>query len=295
LHVALFTLGALAGPIDRGLAQTFDCPTPAAEAFGWTYAGAGQTVTYSLAGGLPNAVYPVTGATDGFVGWTGGPLLAPLVTGAGGAAAAAKGIQCLGIGPGSVRISIWDPTMTKVMELVEVCFVCPGAGGVASQAVCAALTAPVNYCQAGITWSGCQATVTTMGRSSASQPSGFFVNAWNVEGSNAGTKGIFFYGFNGRQANPWGVGAGCTSFQCVVPPVRRCALKSGGGTTGSCDACLQCDLNAQWTLKPSYNPGPGAVGQGQFWFRDPNNACTTGNQIYDTTAMSEAVEWLVGF
>jgi hypothetical protein len=81
--------------------------------------------------------------------------------------------------------------------------------------------APVSYCTAGTSASGCQATLTAAGGASASASSGFSVAAATVEGQK---DGLFFYGQGGRQANPWGNGS---SFQCVVPPVRRGNLLSG--------------------------------------------------------------------
>ena len=96
--------------------------------------------------------------------------------------------------------------------------------------------------------------------------------------------GLFFFGTNGRQANPWGNG---TSYQCVVPPVVRAGLLVGSGTAGSCDGSFSQDLNAVWTAKPAKNPGPGAVVQAQLWHRDPLN---TSNQ---TTSLSNALEFSV--
>ena len=119
---------------------------------------------------------------------------------------------------------------------------------------------------------------------SASATSGFTLNAFDVEG---GKDGLFFFGTNGRQANPWGNG---TSFQCVVPPVKRGGILTGTGTTGLCDGTFDQDLNALWCAtcpKPGHNPGAGAVVQAQLWYRDPAN---TSNQ---TTSLSNAMEFTV--
>ncbi len=118
--------------------------------------------------------------------------------------------------------------------------------------------------------------------SSASAVSGFDLQATSVEGDKAG---VFFFGTNGRQANPWGNG---TSFQCVVPPVTRSRLLAGAGTSGACDGSFTEDLNALWAAKPNQNPGAGAMVQAQLWYRDPFNA---SNQ---TTSLSNAIEFLVG-
>ena len=109
----------------------------------------------------------------------------------------------------------------------------------------------------------------------------FHLQAANVPGLR---NGIFFWGTSGRQQNAWGNG---TSFQCVVPPVRRAGLLSGHGTAGACDGSFDQDLNARWTAKPAQNPGAGALVQAQLWYRDPLN---TSSQ---TTSLSDAVEFTV--
>ena len=110
------------------------------------------------------------------------------------------------------------------------------------------------------------------------------VGAAGVEGSK---NGLFFFGTNGRQANPWGNG---TSIQCVTPPVTRAGTIAGNGTTGLCDGAFTQDLNALWCPtcpKPAKNPGAGALVQSQLWYRDPLN---TSNQ---STSLSNALEFTV--
>jgi hypothetical protein len=122
------------------------------------------------------------------------------------------------------------------------------------------------------------------GTASASAASGFVLSASGVEGAK---DGLFFFGTNGVQANPWGNG---TSLQCVVPPVVRAALLSGTGTVGGCDGMLAQDLNALWCPacpKPRANPGAAGVVQAQLWYRDP---FSTSNQ---TTSLSDAIEFSV--
>jgi hypothetical protein len=141
------------------------------------------------------------------------------------------------------------------------------------------------YCTAGISASGCQASLATSGIASAAIGSGFNVMATSVEGDK---DGLFFLAANGRQANPWGNG---TSYQCIVPPVSRASLLTGTGTTGSCDGAFGQDLNALWCSscpKPAKNPGAGAIVQAQLWYRDPFN---TSNK---TTSLSDAIEFCVG-
>ena len=109
-------------------------------------------------------------------------------------------------------------------------------------------------------------TVTANGTPSASLSSGFDIVVSSVEGQKDGT---LYFGTNGGQVNPWGNG---TSFQCVVPPVKRGGLLTGTGTNGGCDGAFSQDLNARWCStcpKPLHNPGAGAVMQAQMWYRDP--------------------------
>jgi hypothetical protein len=138
-----------------------------------------------------------------------------------------------------------------------------------------------SYCTAGVSASGCTATLSTQGTPCAATGFGFFVNATGVEGDK---DGLFFYGTNGRQANAWGNG---TSYQCVVPPVKRSGLLTGSGTAGACDGSFSQDLNALWAQNPLKNPGTGATVQLQLWHRDPFN---TSNQ---TTSLSDALEFTI--
>jgi hypothetical protein len=137
------------------------------------------------------------------------------------------------------------------------------------------------YCTAGTSAFGCQAMLSATGTASATLPSGFVLRADQVEGTQ---DGVFFFGTNGQQANPWGNG---TSYQCVVPPVKRTPLMTGTGTTFQCDGFFALDLNAYWTQKPNHNPGAGALVQTQLWYRDPIN---TSNQ---STSLSDAGEFRV--
>jgi hypothetical protein len=140
---------------------------------------------------------------------------------------------------------------------------------------------PVSYCTAGASAAGCVATLSSSGSASASSGAGFLMLATGVEGAK---DGLFFYGQNGRQANPWGSG---TSFQCVVPPVARGGLLSGSGNPGTCTGAFVQDLNARWCPacpKPAQAPAPGTRLQLQFWYRDP---ASTSNQ---TTSLSDAHE-----
>jgi hypothetical protein len=144
---------------------------------------------------------------------------------------------------------------------------------------------PPTYCTAGTSASGCQALLSASGSASATAASGFTLSAATVEGQK---DGLFFFGTNGQQANPWGNG---TSYQCVIPPVVRTPTTAGVGTIGLCDGSFAQDLNALWCpscSKPAKNPGAGTLVQAQLWYRDPLN---TSNQ---TTSFSDAIEFAVG-
>ena len=139
----------------------------------------------------------------------------------------------------------------------------------------------LTYCTAGTSASGCTAAISSTGTASATAPSGFAVTAAGVEGLR---NGLFLFGTNGQQANPWGNG---TSYQCVVPPVTRAGAQAGSGTLGLCDGSFAQDLNALWCPscpKSAVNPGAGARVQAQLWYRDPES---TSNQA---TSLSNGLE-----
>ena len=145
-------------------------------------------------------------------------------------------------------------------------------------------SAPIGYCTAGTSASGCLGLISAAGTPSASATSGFDLTVANMEGLK---NGIFFFGTNGRQANPWG---NSSSRQCIITPVIRTPITMGIGTSGLCDGLLTIDLNATWCSTcqfPLKNPGVGALVQAQLWYRDPFN---TSNQ---TTSLSSAIEFTV--
>ena len=140
---------------------------------------------------------------------------------------------------------------------------------------------PHKYCPSGLSASTCLSVICASGTASATAPSGFVVEALNMEGNK---NGLYYFGANGQQASPWGDGR---SFQCVVGPVSRGAVISGGGTSGNCDGTFSYDLNARWTQNPNQNPGAGAVVQLQLWTRDPLNTSA------QKTILSNALQFTV--
>ena len=137
-----------------------------------------------------------------------------------------------------------------------------------------------SYCTAGTSASGCQALLAASGTPSVSASSGFTVTTSGIEGQK---DGLYFYGFNGQQANSWGNG---TSFQCVVPPVIRTPLLAGTGTISACDGSFAMDFNAYWsTANPAKVPAVGQDVAVQLWYRDP---ASTSNQ---TTSLSDALSF----
>jgi hypothetical protein len=135
------------------------------------------------------------------------------------------------------------------------------------------IPAPVNYCTAGTTTNGCNATIVGIGQASASAASGFTLSVTNVEGAK---QGLIFYSVTGRAASTWG--GGSTSFLCVKSPTQRLGTLNSGGTAGTCTGSFAQDWNAYIASHP------GALGQpfigcetvqAQAWFRDPPAPKTT--------------------
>lgn len=157
----------------------------------------------------------------------------------------------------------------------------PGEGAIPGWDAVFEYTEPVthvSYCKAGVTTSGCEATLSAIGTASVSLTSGFIVRADDVEASR---DGLFFYSFTGQQKVPWGTG---TSFKCVAPPVKRAPLMPGTGTPGTCEGSFALDINTYWSTAPSSKlPLPGSTVWLQLWFRDP---LVPGNQ---TTSLSDAL------
>lgn len=127
---------------------------------------------------------------------------------------------------------------------------------------------PVNYCTAGTSTNGCNASMGASGNPSVSQSTACVLTVSQVEGQQSG---ILFYGLDNAAftPTPWGAGA---SWQCVRKPTQRTGAQPSGGTAGLCDGALVLDWDA-WQLAVPNRPGsPWSAGDKfyvQAWYRDP--------------------------
>ncbi len=146
---------------------------------------------------------------------------------------------------------------------------------------------PVPYCTSSLTSIGCQPRMSASGLPRASQNSGFVVTCSEVPNNKLG---LFFYGFEGRQAVPFGAGT-----FCLVTPVTRTPVMNSAGNPTSVDDCsgsYSLDFNtfAKGLLGVVPHPSLSLVGQRvgvQCWGRDPEG-------VLATTFLSDALEYVVG-
>lgn len=127
--------------------------------------------------------------------------------------------------------------------------------------------APLVYCTAGTSSSGCVPTIVSTGTPSVAATSGFTLLLGPVEGQRSG---FFLYGVWGHTALPFG--AMSTSYVCVKAPMQRMLVGSSGGTAGLCDGSLSVDWLAFVAQNPSALGAPFAAGRvvnAQVWYRDP--------------------------
>jgi len=124
---------------------------------------------------------------------------------------------------------------------------------------------PVQYCTAGTTTNGCNATISATANPSVTAATACTVNVNNVEGQKSG---LIFYSITGRQAAAWNT----SSFLCVKAPTQRTTTQNTGGTVGACDGTLTLNWNAFQAANPTALGNPwsaGSLAQVQAWFRDP--------------------------
>jgi hypothetical protein len=138
----------------------------------------------------------------------------------------------------------------------------------------------VNYCTAGTSTNGCNATMSATNQPSLTQAAPCVLTITNVEGQKSG---IVFYGLSPASGSWCTIGG--TSLLCVKAPTQRTITATSGGTIGACDGSIALDWDAYQLANPSALGNPwlaGAKVYAQGWYRDPP-ACKTTN-------MSDAVE-----
>jgi hypothetical protein len=135
--------------------------------------------------------------------------------------------------------------------------------------------APVVYCTAGTTSSGCVPAIAASNQPSVSFANPCAITVANVEGQRSG---LIFYGVDNTGFTPLSWAAGSGSFLCVKPPTQRSPGQSSGGSAGACNGQLQLDWNAFQSAFPGSLGAPWTVGElvyAQGWFRDPPAPKTT--------------------
>ncbi len=162
-----------------------------------------------------------------------------------------------------------------------------GAGvGIDNFAIAGSVTAPVTYCTAGTSTTGCAATIGASAQPSATLTTPCVIS---VSGVTAQQSGIVFYGVNNTGWVPLTWATGSTSFLCVKPTTQRSPAQSSGGTSGLCDGSFALDWNQLHTTFPGLLGTPFSVGlkvYAQGWYRDP--------PAPKTTNLSDAVELTLG-
>ncbi len=146
---------------------------------------------------------------------------------------------------------------------------------------------PLTYCTSSVTSGGCEPRMHSSGLPRASQNAGFVVSCDDVPNNKLG---LFFYGFDGRQAVPFGAGT-----FCLRTPVQRTPIMNSAGNPGSvsdCSGSYSLDFNAyaKGLLGAAAPAELTSVGQRvnvQCWGRDPQGALAT-------TFLSNALEYVVG-
>ncbi|NUP97115.1 MAG: hypothetical protein HUU28_13225 [Planctomycetaceae bacterium] len=136
-----------------------------------------------------------------------------------------------------------------------------------------------SYCTAKVNSLGCTPEIGWSGEPSVSAVTPFVVTASNVINQKTGG---FFFGLNGRNANPFQGGTLCVR----APFVRTAAQSSGGSVGGSdCSGLLALDFTPylQGALGPGFNLGETV--DGQWWYRDPQSSFSLG--------LTDAIEFQV--
>ncbi len=135
------------------------------------------------------------------------------------------------------------------------------------------------YCTAKVNSLGCTPRVGSTGFPSASASTPFVVSVADVPSQKSG---LFFFGVQGRIAQPFMGGT-----LCVRAPVQRSPVGTSGGTLGPVDCSGVLALDFQPYLRGQHGSGLtfGDTVQGQWWYRDPAASYSLG--------LSDALEFSV--
>ncbi len=144
------------------------------------------------------------------------------------------------------------------------------------------------YCAAKLNSLGCAPSISAIGTSSATAPSGFIVRSINLQNNKPG---LLLYGSTGRSSTPFSGGT-----LCVNPPLHRVPCPNSGGTpapVNNCSGILAADVNAFRAgslggIPASFLFVPGTTVDSQFWGRDSGFAAPSNTQL------SNALEFLIG-
>jgi len=127
---------------------------------------------------------------------------------------------------------------------------------------------PTPYCTAKVNSKGCTPAIGSVGAASAAGAP-FDVTCSNVLNNK---NGLLFYGYTPK-ATPYQGG-----WLCVLAPVKRTATQSSGGNPppDDCSGFYTFDFDAR--IQSGVDPAlaAGAMVYAQYWFRDPQQAVTTG-------------------
>jgi Tol biopolymer transport system component len=126
--------------------------------------------------------------------------------------------------------------------------------------------APIVYCTAKVNSLACTPSISLTGSVSASAGTGATLTTVNVIGNK---NGLYFHSTSGQIGAPFHGG-----FLCVKSPTKRHAIKTSGGTGGTCTGVFTEDLNAYIASGADPALVAGANIWIQCWSRDPGDAFT---------------------
>jgi hypothetical protein len=143
-------------------------------------------------------------------------------------------------------------------------------------------SAPVAYCPATPSSSGCVPRLGWQGAPRGGQSSGFDITLSLVPNQR---NGLLFYGVSGRNALPWNGGT-----LCVQPPLRRTPLQASGGSSAPANDCTgsySLDFNTWISNGADSTLFTGQHVYVQFLTRDPAGAAPLH--------LSQALDFYIGY